>query len=83
MSTLALYLSGLCDVFFIVIFMFITIDLIKMRTLVFCAFFRICTLIWHDNTEEERKQFSNCKSCASGYCLVFAYFLSISAWCCL
>ena len=38
MSTLALYLSGLCDFFFIVIFMFITIDLIKMGTLVFAHF---------------------------------------------
>ena len=68
---LGLFMSNLCDLFFIFSLIFIVIihiTLFKHTYLLFRIF-----PITSDNVDEESKQFSNSKSSASGCCLAFVW----------
>ena len=57
-----LFMSYVCDLFFIFIFIFIMINQIILwinTRLLFCLFFRICPIILDDNVDEEWKKLSN------------------------
>ena len=71
---LGLFISHLCDLFLILIFIFITINRVIswiQTHLFFCLFFR---MYLDKNVYEECEYFSNSKSSTSGCCLVFAWF---------
>ena len=74
---LGLYMSYLCEVFFIFSLIFIDINHITSfkQTYIFCVHFldyRLLLLV--DNVNNESEYFSNNKSSSSRCCLVFACF---------
>ena len=75
---LVLFMPYLCDLFFIFSFLFIIINHIislKQRHLFFAHFLEYLILVLDHNMDEEREDFSNIKSSASGFflsfCLIF------------
>ena len=86
---LGLFVSYLCDLFFIFIFIFIMINSIiswVQTGLFFCLFFRICLLFLHDNVDEECKYFSNrdlLQGFTIGFCLAWLDVQPVSVWRCL
>ena len=76
---LCLFMSNLCDVFFIFIFIFIMTNIMNTSILVSLLIFQNMSYFLVHNVDKKCKQFSNSKSSASGCCLVFAWlFANIS-----
>ena len=76
---LGLFMSYLCDLFLIFIFIFIMINRIILWTqahLFLCLFFRICPIVLDVNVDEECEKFSNSKNAATGCCLASAWFFA-------
>ena len=76
---LGLFMSDLGNLFFIFIFMFITIYQrfsLKWTHLFFAHFLEYALLFLDHNVNEETEWFSNSKSSVSGRCLVFAWFFA-------
>ena len=76
---LGLFMSNLCDLFFIFSPIFIVVNhatSFKQAYLFFVLFLEYLPLFSNDNINEESKWFTNRKSSASGYCLAFAYFFA-------
>ena len=76
---LGLFLSHLCDLFFIFSLIFIVINhmtSLRQMHLSFVNFLEYLLLFLDDNVYEESEKFSNKESSASGCCLVFAYFFA-------
>ena len=73
---LGLFVSYLCNLFFIFSLIFISINNIsplKQTYLLFVYFLEYLLLFLDDNMDEESKHFSNSKSSPSGCCLTFAW----------
>ena len=69
---LGLFMSYLCDLFFIISLTFIVINHItsfKQTYLFFVQFLEYLLLFDHDDVDEQSQYFSNSKSSASGCCL--------------
>ena len=76
---LVLFMSYLCDLFFIFSISFIITNHIissKQSNLFFAYFFEYLILIFEDNINEQTEEFSKSKSSASGCCLAFAWFFA-------
>ena len=74
---LGLFMSYLCDLFFIFSLIFIVINhitSIKQTHLFFAQFLEYLLLFQDNKVDEENQYFSNSKSSASGCCLAFAWF---------
>ena len=88
---LSLFISYLCDLFFIFNLIFIAINSIassKQTRLVFAHFLECLPLFLDDNVYEESELFSNSENSVSGCCLAFAKFfanfsLALLIKCCL
>ena len=76
---LGLYMSHVCNLFFIFSLTFIVINHItslKQTHLFFIHFVECLLLFLGNNLDKESEQFSNIKSSASGCCLAFAWFFA-------
>ena len=71
----SLFMSYLCDLFFIFIFFIINIISLK-HTCFFVNFLEYVLLLLNDSMDEESKLFLNRKSSASGCVLDFAWFFA-------
>ena len=80
MSRVCLFMSYPCNLFFLLIFIFIIIDRIiswiQMQLFFFAYFLEHIVLFLENNADEEYEKISNSKSSASRCCLAFAWFFA-------